>query len=300
MEGGVFCEGEFPELSSEGKSVNIDCLGRNVPFAVVKRVCLQLWDKRGLTQVLPAGPKRILLKFETEGMMDTILNRSDWHIAGCPVLLRKWSVGIQLSDQELGNVPCWVQLSGIPLELWHKEGIIYLASVLGVPLKVDARSEKMANIGTAGIQVTCSAVKELQKTIEVEGEEGTSIKVAVYYENIPLRCQKCKVFGHSNAQCLLQRVGNRSRSRSRRPGGKRSISVGARRRNSKQPEVALQCSPSGNLEEGLGTILWRNNDVQLEGRARVRMLMNLGKGSIPFQLIATLSALMETFFLWSL
>ncbi|KAI4390192.1 hypothetical protein MLD38_002329 [Melastoma candidum] len=239
-------------------------IGRSVPFAVVKRVCLQLWSKRGLTQVSPAGPKRILLKFENEIMLDRILDRSDWHVAGCPILLRKWSVGIQLSDQELRTVPCWVQLSGIPLELWHKEGFIYLASVLGVPLKVDGRSGRMANIGTARIQVSCSAVKEMKRKIEVEGEDGTSIEIDVHYENIPLRCKECQVFGHSDSQCLRQRPGNRSRSRSRGPGG-RSRSARSRRRN-RQPRV-VDGSPVRHSDPNTKAIMWKEmtNDGNSEG-----------------------------------
>ncbi|KAI4324403.1 hypothetical protein MLD38_029898 [Melastoma candidum] len=229
-------------------------IGRNLPFAVVKRVCLQLWGKRGLTQVSPVGPKRILLKFENEAMLDGILNRSDWHVAGCPILLRKWSVGIQLCDQELRNVPCWVQLSGIPLELWHKEGFIYLASVLGVPLKVDGRSERMANIGTARIQVSCSAVRELQRKIEVEGEEGVNIQIDVHYENVPLRCKECLVFGHSDSQSLRQRAGNRSRSRSRGPGA-RSTSTRGRKRHGNLARV--NSSASLQSDANAKAIMWR-------------------------------------------
>ncbi|KAI4329473.1 hypothetical protein MLD38_027859 [Melastoma candidum] len=89
------------------------------------------------------------------------------------------------------------RLTGIPLELWHKEGILYLASVLGAPIKVDGRSERPANMGTARVQVNCAAVNELRKTIEIEGEEGEGIQVEVFYENITLQCQHCKVFGHT-------------------------------------------------------------------------------------------------------
>ncbi|KAI4379048.1 hypothetical protein MLD38_016450 [Melastoma candidum] len=282
MEGSVAYEDAFPQLSRDGKQVaqdNSEVLGKDLPkpsplsfkealnasegesstfpqqpIAFNEAGKLKLWGKRGLAHVSPAGPKRILLKFENESMLDGILNRSDWHVAGCPILLRKWSVGIQLSDQELRTVPCWVQLSGIPLELWHKEGFLYLASVLGVPLKVDGRSERMANIGTARIQVNCSAVKELQRKIEVEGEEGANIQIDVHYENVPLRCKECQVFGHSDSQCLRQRARSRSRSRSRGPGA-RSASTRGRKRNGNLERVnSLTIPQSGTNTKA---IMWR-------------------------------------------
>ncbi|KAI4379046.1 hypothetical protein MLD38_016448 [Melastoma candidum] len=204
-------------------------IGKYVDPGVIRRVCTQIWGKRGLSQVCVVGHKRILLRFEKDNQMEVTLSRSDWHIAGCPVLLRKWSVGLQLSDKELRNVPCWVQLTGIPLELWHKEGILYLASILGVPIKLDGRSERPTNMGTARVQVNCAAVNELRKTIEIEGEEGDGIHVEVFYENIPLQCQHCKVFGHSTGQCLKQNGTRKGRSRSRANRGKRSSTISVER-----------------------------------------------------------------------
>ncbi|KAI4311767.1 hypothetical protein MLD38_036637 [Melastoma candidum] len=114
----------------------------------------------------------------------------------------------------------------------------------------------MANIGTARIQVNCSAVKELQRKIEVEGEEGVSIQIDVHYENVPLRCKECQVFGHSDAQCLRQRGGARSRSRSRGPGV-RSSSVRGRRRNGKQRTVDSQPSSSSQNGDNSKAIVWK-------------------------------------------
>ncbi|KAI4390191.1 hypothetical protein MLD38_002328 [Melastoma candidum] len=234
-------------------------IGKHVEPTVIRRVCTQIWGKRGLSQVSVVGHKRILLRFEKENQLEAILSRSDWHIAGCPVLLRKWSVGLQLSDKELRNVPCWVQLTGIPLELWHREGILYLASVLGVPIKMDGRSERPTNMGTARVQVNCAAVNDLRKTIEIEGEEGEGIHVEVFYENIPLQCQHCKVFGHSNGQCFKQNRTRKGRSRSRANRGKRSSTISVER-----GQVGNQLK-QGPMERC--ALEWRQLGVQEKGES---------------------------------
>ncbi|KAI4326766.1 hypothetical protein MLD38_032046 [Melastoma candidum] len=134
----------------------------------------------------------------------------------------------------------------------------------------------MANIGTARIQVSCSAVKEMKRKIEVEGEDGMSIEIDVHYENIPLRCKECQVFGHSDSQCLRQRPGNRSRSRSRGPG-ERSRSARSRRRN-RQPRV-VDGSPRRHSDPNTKAIMWKEmtNDGSSGGS------VSCGKAAEPWQ-----------------
>ncbi|KAI4318323.1 hypothetical protein MLD38_032048 [Melastoma candidum] len=252
-------------------------IGKHVDPSIIRRVCTQIWGKRGLSQVSVVGHKRILLRFEKEQQMEAILSRSDWHIAGCPVLLRKWSVGLQLSDKELRNVPCWVQLTGIPLELWHREGILYLASVLGVPIKLDGRSERPANMGTARVQINCAAVNELRKTIDIEGEEGEGIQVEVYYENIPLQCQHCKVFGHSTGQCLENNGNRKGRSRSRANRRKRSNTVSVEREHGGDRSKSVQLENCA-LE-------WRQMGVQEKGESSSGLdgVNRLETGPVPLR-----------------
>ncbi|KAI4321770.1 hypothetical protein MLD38_035115 [Melastoma candidum] len=112
-------------------------------------------------------------------------------------------------------------------------------------------------MGKARVQGNCAAVNELRKTIEIEGEEGEGVQVEVFYENIPLQCLHCKVFGHSTGQCLKHNGVRKGRSCSRAGRGKRSSKISVERGqvgNPTKPTQAEQCA----LE-------WKQMGVQEKG-----------------------------------
>ncbi|KAI4385950.1 hypothetical protein MLD38_003934 [Melastoma candidum] len=123
----------------------------------------------------------------------------------------------------------------------------------------------MANIGTARVRVNCSAVRFMQKTIEEKGEDGAGIKVDVYYENVPINCKECKVFGHSMNQCLIRKP--RSRSRSKGPQGRSGSSRPVRNMNSRDAYAGEQNSSARNSGVELQALTWRESGtVEVAGQ----------------------------------
>ncbi|KAI4325900.1 hypothetical protein MLD38_031264 [Melastoma candidum] len=110
------------------------------------------------------------------------------------------NVGMAIAEEPT-TLPCWLRLYGIPLELWHRSGVHYLASGVGQLLKTDVRSFNSANMCTARIQVECAAKNGLNKTIEAIDSRGNPFTVSVVYETQALCCKGCGVFGHNEESC---------------------------------------------------------------------------------------------------
>lgn len=68
---------------------------------------------------------------------DQVLEKRPWHIQGQPLIVRKWVANLEILDTICKKLHVWVHLKGIPLELFTRNGIGYIASVIGVPLYID-------------------------------------------------------------------------------------------------------------------------------------------------------------------
>ncbi|KAI4329470.1 hypothetical protein MLD38_027856 [Melastoma candidum] len=175
-------------------------LGKPAPYPILKKICMQLWQKKGLVEVGAIRKNALILRFDNEQHLDGIIGKADWHIAGCPLLVRKWQPGTVINEEPTA-LPCWLRLYGIPLELWHTRGVQYLASSVGQLLKTDARSFSPANMGTARVQIECVARNGLSKTIEAIDSRGNPFTISIVYETKALCCRTCGVFGHDEERC---------------------------------------------------------------------------------------------------
>ncbi|KAI4338360.1 hypothetical protein MLD38_023430 [Melastoma candidum] len=185
-------------------------LGKSAPYAVLRRICLQLWQKKGLVEVGLINKGAIILRFDSDQHLEGIVGKANWHLASCPLLLRRWQVGMAINE-ELTALPCWVRLYGISLELWHSRGVQYLTNSIGQLLKTDARSFNPANMGTARVQIEISVKNGLSKKIEAIDSRGNALNITIVYETKALCCPDCGVFGHEDMTCPKRRVETEAR-----------------------------------------------------------------------------------------
>ena len=141
-------------------------------------------------------------------------------MAGQPLILKNWHVGLELSKEAQSTIPIWVNIYNIPLEYWNPEGLGYIASVIGKPLYVHNMTASCRRISFARLCIEVSAEFDLIKEFDIEyidpsSGEQTLISLKVEYQWSPIRCAKCKKFGHNCAK--LPKVPNLQQSASRPP-----------------------------------------------------------------------------------
>ncbi|KAK8707696.1 hypothetical protein V6N13_058749 [Hibiscus sabdariffa] len=103
-------------------------------------------------------------------------------------------------DFDLVRIPVWVQLN-VPLELYAKIGLSYIASALGSSLYMDSVTANRERFEYAKVCVEIEACATIPQFIDVLLRDGRVHPVQVVVPWLLSSCSKCKVFGHSVKIC---------------------------------------------------------------------------------------------------
>ncbi|KAL0451688.1 UNVERIFIED_CONTAM: hypothetical protein Slati_1146900 [Sesamum latifolium] len=68
---------------------------------------------------------------------------------GQPIVLQKWESGMALHKQSHTQVPVWIKLHHLPVELWTDDGLSTVASAVGKPLYQDSIMKTCARLDYA-------------------------------------------------------------------------------------------------------------------------------------------------------
>ncbi|KAK4384411.1 hypothetical protein Sango_3063500 [Sesamum angolense] len=105
------------------------------------------------------------------------------------------------------EVPVWIKLRHLPVELWTTDGLSTVASGIGRPLYPDAITRACTRLDFARVCVMLNVNSKLPKHIVImmPNEHGgeSACKVDVEYEWLPPKCTNCTSLGHANKECPL-------------------------------------------------------------------------------------------------
>ena len=143
-------------------------------------------------------------KFSSREECNAVLEGGPWHVGGQPIILKNWHVGLELTKEAQSTIPIWVNIYNIPLEYWNPEDLGFIASAIGKPLHVHKMTATCQRLSFARLCIEVSAEFELPKDFEIEFRDPSSselsqITLRVEYQWNPVRCAKCKKFGHNCA-----------------------------------------------------------------------------------------------------
>jgi hypothetical protein len=176
-------------------------LDKPLPYYIVKRTVDILWASFGKVEVFLLENGLYLFRFQNEKARDEIMEAKLWHIANKPLILRKWAPGMQLLKLSLSTVPVWVKLHNLPIEYWNSTCLSYVASGIGKPLCADSVTEEQLRLGFARVLIEVNVDSEFPKEIEIEGADGVRVTVGIEYPWLPVKCKKCRSFGHLAHNC---------------------------------------------------------------------------------------------------
>ncbi|KAK4384016.1 hypothetical protein Sango_3100300 [Sesamum angolense] len=137
--------------------------------------------------------------------MEEVIEGGPWLYLGQPIVLKKWEPGMVLRKLKHTEVPVWIKLRHLPVELWTTEGLSTVASGIGRPLYPDAITRACTRLDFARVCVMLNVSSKLPKYViimmpnELGGE--SACKVDVEYEWLPPKCKQCVSLGHSMATC---------------------------------------------------------------------------------------------------
>ncbi|KAK4381131.1 hypothetical protein Sango_2997400 [Sesamum angolense] len=148
-------------------------------------------------------------QFENVAAMEEVIEGGPWLYLGQPIVLQKWEPGMVLRKLKHTEVPIWIKLRHLPVELWTTEGLSTVASGIGRPLYPDAITLACTRLDFARVCVMLNVNSKLPKHVvimmpnELGGE--SACKVHVEYEWIPHKCTGCLSLGHSTKECPISK-----------------------------------------------------------------------------------------------
>ncbi|GAV89037.1 DUF4283 domain-containing protein, partial [Cephalotus follicularis] len=176
-------------------------VGKKLPAPKVREVLTRKWGKVGAFSFHSVSNNVFLIKFDNAQARDWVMDNGHWDIWGYHLALRKWEKGMSLKLEDCNSIPVWVKLSNVPVNLWKKLGLSYIASVLGRPLYMDSLTTNRQALAYARVCVDMSATSSFLSTILLDLGEGGDTVVGVQYPWKPQACSLCKVFDHANKSC---------------------------------------------------------------------------------------------------
>lgn len=95
-----------------------------------------------------------------------------------------------MEHEVLKEIHLWVRLPNLPLNCWSGDSLSRVGSVIGKPICADECTTQQNRISYARMLVEVDITKPLIYKIQIEGEKGLEIQQQVYYEWVPIFCQK--------------------------------------------------------------------------------------------------------------
>ncbi|KAK4380931.1 hypothetical protein Sango_3017500 [Sesamum angolense] len=92
-------------------------------------------------------------QFKTEAAMEEVIEGGPWLFQGQPIVLQKWEPGMALRKLKHTQVPVWIKLRHLPVEMWTNEGLSTVASGIGKPLYPDAITRACTRLDFARVCV---------------------------------------------------------------------------------------------------------------------------------------------------
>jgi hypothetical protein len=106
-----------------------------------------------------------IFRFQDESTCEDVLEAKLWHVANKPLILRKWSPGMQVLKLTLSSIPVWIKLMHLPLEFWTRNCLSHVASGVGKLLYADKVTEERRRLGYARVLVEIDIDSECPKEI---------------------------------------------------------------------------------------------------------------------------------------
>lgn len=173
-------------------------LDKKLPYRAVRSIVMRIWKRFGIKDVMANEHGFFFFLFEHDGALSKVLEAGPWLIGGKLLVLRRWQPHMAFVKEQLEKIPIWVQFYNVPFEYWTARGLSHIASSVGVPLYADEPTEKCERLNFGRICVEVNLDSSFPDSFELRFPNGDSVEVGIQYPWHPLKCMRCRVFGHSD------------------------------------------------------------------------------------------------------
>lgn len=135
----------------------------------------EIWALSDKTQMIVYEINSTTMKFRVSNPVtrNRIIKRARWKIAEIPVVMAMWSLLTEDIKQETHSIPLWVHLRNVLMDMFSWNGLSFVSSPVGTPVRLHPETEQCLNLKIAKIFVKMDISKEVPKSINftIKGKE---------------------------------------------------------------------------------------------------------------------------------
>ncbi|KAF3499171.1 hypothetical protein F2Q69_00044231 [Brassica cretica] len=139
-------------------------------------------------------------------MRSRVIQRKYWHIADIPLVVNVWTPESALHPPDLSAMPLWVDLKGVPNNLYSHKGLKFLSRAVGQFVKLHPSTEKCVRLDVARALVEVNLHQPLVEKISFKDNAGSAHEVEVNFPWLPPRCSVCRRWGHKGQDCSSKEI----------------------------------------------------------------------------------------------
>lgn len=174
--------------------------------AKVHAIVNRIWNQGDSKQIDVHIVDDTTMKFKVQNpmMRARILKRGMWNVGNVPLVVTKWTPDELKEKPEIKSIPMWVYLKNVPMHMFSWQGLSFMVSAAGFPVRLHPETASCSNFKLAKIFVNVDLSKELPDKINFT-KNGKSSLVEFIYPWLPLRCKTCGKWGHVEKACTLNK-----------------------------------------------------------------------------------------------
>ncbi|XP_074292743.1 uncharacterized protein LOC141619622 [Silene latifolia] len=178
-----------PSVDDVQKTKNVnEIVGANPPVEVVDGFIKRIWGNLPIDKVsfLPNGV--FLVRFTMKAAKDRVLQQGHYLFDNKPLIVHPWSPDVELTKDDVKEVPFWVRLEHLPLKFWGK-CLSRIAGLLGKFVQMDVATKDKTRLGFARVMLEVPFGKPLPASVKFMDEDGVVVTIKVVWEWKPLLCK---------------------------------------------------------------------------------------------------------------
>lgn len=180
-------------------------------IARVHSIVNKIWSQGEKIEVYEVDTTTMKFRVSDSNMRARILRRGMWNIGNVPLVVTQWIPEELEEKPEVKSIPLWVHLKNVPMHMFSWEGLSFITSAVGFPVRLHPETASCSNFKVAKVFVNADLAKDFPKEINFT-KVGKSFLVEFSYPRMPLRCHTCGKWGHIEKVCIMNKKDGTTKS----------------------------------------------------------------------------------------
>ncbi|XP_048615511.1 uncharacterized protein LOC125588280 [Brassica napus] len=160
----------------------------------------RMWGLSGIISGRLVERRKFQFVFPSEELLQSVLNRGPWAFNDRMVVIKRWMPA--MDDNDLMQIPFWVQIRGIPME-YLTEGVIRnIGDIMGEVMLVDFNPEANASVEYVRVQLNWNLAQPLRFHKNFQFSPGVNTLLKFRYERLRGFCETCGMIIHDSGECV--------------------------------------------------------------------------------------------------